>query len=398
MKREKLVLVSEHFEPSTGATGQLMTDLARGLHGQGWKIRVVTATPGKACGFNEVRLCVSRSRKYFDKSISRKAVKGIEFLICSFIWILLRTSKDEIVIIVSNPPFIGLLGIALLIIRRQPYVFIFQDLFPHSAILSGLLPSKGWLTFLWWSLMKEICQRSEAIVVLSEAMEARVRCDFKSELNLHVIPNWAVEQGLDIPRANNRFAIEHGFAERFTLQYSGNFGRMHELLTILEAARLMKDEEIQFLFIGAGEKLSEITSYLQNHKLNNLLHLPYQPRHRLKESLAACDMSAIGLVPGAEDTVAPCKFYGILASGRGVVLVARRKCDLAQLVIQEQCGIVVEPGEGQELADILCQLAKRPDIVKDFGDRGRDLYQRKFGFKRSLRAYSDLIESLGRKN
>ena len=35
----------------------------------------------------------------------------------------------------------------------------------------------------------------------------------------------------------------------------------------------------------------------------------------------------------------PCKFYGILASGRPVLLIARLNCDLAQLVIKENIGL-----------------------------------------------------------
>jgi glycosyltransferase involved in cell wall biosynthesis len=106
-------------------------------------------------------------------------------------------------------------------------------------------------------------------------------------------------------------------------------------------------------------------------------------------------MAAIGLMVGAEDTVAPCKFYGILASGRGLVLIARRSCDLAQLVLAEGCGIVVEPGEATELADRLQALAGDPASVMAMGQNSRRLYERQFGLERSLEHYDHLLQAVG---
>jgi glycosyltransferase involved in cell wall biosynthesis len=105
-------------------------------------------------------------------------------------------------------------------------------------------------------------------------------------------------------------------------------------------------------------------------------------------------MAAIGLIPGAEDTVAPCKFYGILASGRALVLIARRSCDLAQLVQREGCGIVVEPGEAAELAARLQELSEQPELVRTMGERSRALYDRQFGLERSVDRYAALLEQV----
>jgi glycosyltransferase involved in cell wall biosynthesis len=389
-----MLLISEHFAPSTGATAQLMTDLAWGLARRGWAITVLTATPGSPMPFPVVRLggAIKRSS---TKSVVQKALRGVRFLLGSLLWSLQHGRRGDVVLIVSNPPFIGLLGPWIQWLRGLPYVFVFQDLFPRSAVLSGVLPAAGPITVLWRGLMAEVCRRSSRTVVLSQAMEDRLRRDLGNDLPLSVIHNWAVERGLDIPRADNPFAMEHGFAHRFTLQYSGNFGRLHDLLTLLEAARVLEHDPVQFVFIGGGAKQCQIDAYASSFAMPHVLRLPYQPRERLPLSLAACDMAAIGLMVGAEDTVAPCKFYGILASGRGVVLIARRSCDLAQLVLAEGCGIVVEPGEATELADRLLALAGDPASVMAMGQNSRRLYERQFGLERSLEHYDHLLQGVG---
>jgi glycosyltransferase involved in cell wall biosynthesis len=228
-------------------------------------------------------------------------------------------------------------------------------------------------------------------VVLSDAMAERWRRELRRPLPLTVIHNWAVERASDIPKQVNPLAREWGVADAFTVQYSGNFGRLHELLTLLEAARLVQDVPIRFLFIGGGAKQAQITAYRDAFGLDRVLVKPYQPRELLPLSLGACDLAAIGLIPGAEDTVAPSKFYGILASGRGVLLVAQRGCDLAQLVLREGCGVVVEPGEVAELALELRSLAVHPARVAAMGEQARRLYQERFGLEKALAAYEALL-------
>ncbi len=390
--RRELLIVSEHFAPSTGATAQLITDLARGLVARGHRCRVLTATAGEAesDGLAVVRLGLRRGQG--SPGVLDKALRGLVFVVGGLGWCLLHGRRGQRVLIVSNPPFVGLLGPLLRRLRGMDYVFLFQDLFPRSAALTGVLPASGPITAAWRGLMGWVCRRSHATVVLSEAMAHRWRQDVRQPLPLRVIHNWAVERALDTPKALNPLARDWGVSDTFTVQYSGNFGRLHELLTLLEAARLLRGEAIRFLFIGEGAKQGQITAYREAFGLDHVIIKPHQPRERLHLSLGVCDLAAIGLIPGAEDTVAPSKFYGILASGRGVLLVAQRRCDLAQLVRKEGCGLVVEPGEVEELTHQLRQLAADPSLATAMGERARRLYDERFGLERSLAAYEALLQ------
>ena len=399
MSSKRLLLISEHFEPATGATAQLMGDLAQGLTSRYWNVTVLTSTPGRsetstASHLQVVRLGPLQRGKAKRAGVVQKSLGGVLFFWRSLLWVFFRGQRGDLVFIVSNPPFIGLMGPLLWRLRRLNYVFLFQDLFPRTAVISGVLPAAGPITGSWQWLMSTVCRQSAATIVLSDSMRQRLLRDCGQSLPLRVIHNWAVEQAKLTSRDQNPFAAKHGFQERFTLQYSGNYGRLHDLLTLLEAARILKPHPVQFVFIGGGVKQSQIDVYREAFALQNVLRLPYQPRATLADSLGACDLAAIGLVPGGEDTMAPCKFYGILASGRGVVLVARRTCDLAQIVLNEGIGVVVEPGESEALAEELLQLSKNPDRVQTMGDRARSLYATRFGRERSITAYAHLLEQL----
>jgi glycosyltransferase involved in cell wall biosynthesis len=214
-----------------------MSDLAHGLSQRGWAVTVLTATEGKPLPFPVKRLGGPMGAAA-GVSVVGKALRGLRFLAGTSLWCLRHGQRGDVVLIVSNPPFIGLLGPLLLRIRGMPYVFLFQDLFPRSAVLSA------------------------CTVVLSQAMDQRLRREFGYGLPLKVIHNWAVECADATPRQANRFAHDHGFADKFTLQYSGNFGRLHDLLTLLEAARLLQAEPVQFVFIGGGAKQRQIEAWV----------------------------------------------------------------------------------------------------------------------------------------
>ncbi|WP_222930436.1 MULTISPECIES: glycosyltransferase family 4 protein [unclassified Synechococcus] len=372
-----------------------MNDLASGLVKQNWRVVVLTATGGPENSTTEDLTVIRLSSSIqSNNGVIGKAMKGTYFLISSLIWCLKHGNRGDVVLIVSNPPFIGLLGTILRKLKNMPYVFLFQDLFPQTAVISGLLPSSGPVASSFQWLMNVICKQAAKTVVLSDSMQTQLVQNLGQAESVTVIHNWAVEKALPIPLAKNPFAIQHGFQDRFTVQYSGNFGRLHDLKTLLDAAVILHANPMQFIFIGGGAKQSQIDNYCKFHSLSNVIRLHYQPRSTLKYSLGACDLSVIGLIPGAENSMAPCKFYGILASGKGVLLIAKKNCDLAQLVLTAGIGLVVEPGESEALADKLLQLSKNPQQVQDMGKRARSLYEKRFGRERSTLSYSSLLKSV----
>ena len=390
-----MLLITEHFSPSHGATAQLMTDLATGLAARGQPVVVLTATaangdgdPPTVAGLRVLRLGLAPGE---TPRLLLKASRGLRFFGLALAWCCWHGRRGQRLLIASNPPFIGLLG-PLLQWRGLEYVFLCQDLFPRSAVLSGLLPARSPLTSCWSALIAWVCRRSRCTVVLSEAMAQALQQDCGPGLPLQVIHNWAVEQALPGERVHNSFARELGVEQLFTVQYSGNFGRLHDLHTLLQTAQLLRHEPLRFLFIGGGAKEAELRAFVHQHQLKNVIQLPYQPRAQLPITLGACDLSAIALRPGVEATVAPCKFYGILASARPVLLVANPRCDLAQLLLDEQCGLVVAPGEAGALAEQLSALQQDPERVAAMGLRARQLYDQRFGLERSLQAYEALLQ------
>ena len=391
MTPRRLILVSEHYEPSSGATAQLMRDLSYGLANNGWTVTVLTATATNSGGDASnpcyvVRLGEQQRAADANKTVAGKTLAGLRFALSCLLWCS-RQSGRRCDVIVSNPPFIGVIGpseMASAAFLRLPV----QDLFPRSAVLSGA-PRRGLTTQAWHGLMQLVCEHSAATVVLNQSMARRLAAETQKSL-----PLLSSTIG---PSNKDRIlapAINLLWSTTFRAVHNSVFRKLraaHDIETLITSASFLKyDPLIQFLFIGGGQKQHVI----EEAKLSNVLLLPYQPRQRLPETLAACDLACISLISGAEDTMAPCKLYGILASGRGLVLIAKPNCDLAQLVQQERIGIVVSPGDSKNLAQQLKALSDDPYEVAAMGQRAKRLYDERFGFERSLLQYDQLLRSI----
>ncbi|NJM21269.1 MAG: glycosyltransferase family 4 protein [Richelia sp. RM2_1_2] len=213
--------------------------------------------------------------------------------------------------------------------------------------------------------------------------------DIKNKIT--IIENWAIE---DIPNCNkqdNKFAQKHNLTEIFTVLYSGNMGRLHDIETIATAATILKDKPIKFVFIGDGAKTKILEQTIQTHQLENILLLPLQPREILPQSLTACDISLVSLIPGAESIVAPSKLNGMLAAGRGIIAITAPNSYIDKLLTKSGAGINTPPNKPQELADIILELSQQPEQVKIMGEKARQLYERQYRFERALKEYEQLL-------
>ena len=389
--RPSLFVVSEFFSPSTTATSQLVSDIVFSLRAESFNISVLTSSVGPPA--DNLRIIRFPFTTKSPNSVFSKAFRGARFFLSTLVYLFLHSTPNDHILLVSNPPFIVFLGPLLLFIRKTRFTFLYQDIFPLSAVYCGLLPSSGLAVAFWSRAIGFSIRLSHQTVVLSEEMSLRCIKEYGTSLPLTVIPNWAVEYGQPVPKASNDLLNHLDLVDNFVLQYSGNFGRMHDLLTILETAYILKDNSVAFLFIGNGQKIDQIFAYKNRLNLKNIYVLDYVPRNRLPVSLSACDFGLVSTLPGASDLVAPSKYYGIIASGKPVIYIGDDTSKIATEILSEQIGIVIPQGDAVLLASTILQLAQNPTLVMKMGNNASQLYQRKYTREKSLLQYKRLLKA-----
>jgi glycosyltransferase involved in cell wall biosynthesis len=195
---------------------------------------------------------------------------------------------------------------------------------------------------------------------------------------ISVIPSWAdPEQIQPRAKADNWFVQKHNLVNRFTVLYSGNQGRCHDLVTVMAAALLLRhDPDVVFVFIGKGPQHQRLQQLRHDWGLANCRFLPYQELTDLPYSLAAADLALVTLSIEAEGLVAPSKLYGHLAAGTPIAAITPSSSYLRELVEQEGCGRWFANGHADELATWIRQLKADPSRAAAYGQASRALLER----------------------
>lgn len=183
---------------------------------------------------------------------------------------------------------------------------------------------------------------------------------------------------------------------KFVVGYSGNLGRAHDYETVLRAAQQLRSEpDIIFLMIGAGRNFERLARAVRVSGLENVFRFqPYQQRDTLPASLGVPDVHWLSLKPELEGLIVPSKFYGIAAAGKPMIMIGDEQGEIARLIRQHRCGIVIAPGAGGVLAETLRRWSKEPEVIQDNGMRARQMLETKFSKRASLARWNQLLNQL----
>ncbi|WOD41097.1 glycosyltransferase family 4 protein [Nodosilinea sp. E11] len=396
--------MTQFFPPDYAPTGQLMAELAQSLSRQGMQVQVFAGQPGYAYDrpmapkyevVGDVTVRRTRTSRLWPQRIRGRAVGGLLYCVRSLVKLLSPARRGDLVLVTTEPPYLPVMAYLLHCLFKQPYLCVVYDIHPEVAVAlnmvahnHGLVRFWNWLNCLTW-------RHAEAIVVLSQTMRQRIvdRCPEAAD-RVSVIHNWAdPTQIVPRPKADNWFARRHGLDQVFTVLYSGNMGRCHDLDTILAAAQALRHEPVQFVFVGAGAKRHSCIAQAKALGLGNCMFLPYQSQGDLPYSLTACDLSLVSLVPGVEGLVAPSKLYSSLATGRPVAAICESHSYLRSLLAEGGFGRAFRNGDSAGLADFIRTLAANPTLAQQMGDQGRCYMQQKFTPEQGTRRYFEVVES-----
>ncbi len=292
----------------------------------------------------------------------KRIIHEFSFVVTASIAYLLAPRADRTVIVL--PPLALGSAIALLAkLKRSPTILHVQDLQPDAAVELGML-KPGLLTRLLYALERLNYRLADKVSTISEGMRRKILGKGVPLEKTILFRNWAND---DTVRPGDRMTplrAEWGLAEGdFVVLYSGNLGRKQGLDSLLDAAALLHDRpDVKIVIVGNGAEQPELVEKARGMNLANVAFHPLQPIERLSELLATADVSVIPQKRAVTDIVLPSKLCNILASGRPVVAAAPPTSDLAMILRDGDCGVLVEPEDGRQMAEGIRALA---------ADRGR---------------------------
>ena len=364
------------YWPDTGATGQLLAELAEDLVSiHGLEVTVVTGHPitGERLPAREVRNGVRIVRAagttFSQRRFAGRATNYLTYF-ASALWAALRLPRQDVTVALTDPPIIGLAALAAR--PRCGMVFLCQDIFPEVA---GLLQDFNSPTAnaVLEQLNRFLVRRASRIVALGDTMALRlVEGKGAPRSKITVIHNWADTTAIVPGDKHNPFATTNGLAGHFVVLHAGNIGHSQNLDVVIEAAaRLAARPEILLLFIGDGNRKAALQDAVRARSLENVRFLPFQPREHLRWTYAASDVCLVSLKPGLAGYIVPSKLYPILAAGRPYVAAVEASSEVAVLTAAHGAGVLTPPGDAAALASAIIALADDAPRRQAMGARAR---------------------------
>lgn len=402
----RIIFLNRFFYPDHSATSQILTDLAFHLAGCGIDVRIVTSQqryddPHAHLLETELigRVAIQRipTTRFGRSALIGRGLDYLSFYTAACRSALAWAKPGDVLVAKTDPP---LLSVAAMRAARRRGLYLvnwLQDLYPEVAAALDVPLVKGPLGRGFLQLRDASLRAAAVNVVVGERMAEIVRARGIAPERVRVIPNWCNDEEIQpIAGADNPLREEWGLRDRFVVGYSGNLGGGHEFETVLAAAeRLRNEHRFCFLFIGGGNKFAELACAVHKRGLDHLFRfLRYQERRVLRHSLGVPDVHLISLRPELEGLIVPSKLYGIAAAGRPIIAVTAREGEVARIVRRHNCGIVVEPGEGELLADTLSGLRADPGRLAEMGRRARAMLDARFTRHDAFQRWRSLIEEL----
>jgi len=405
-KNPELLLLCQLFYPELISTGQTLTELCEELTARGMRIEVVCGPPTimdrnskipRHIDHRGIRITRVWGTRFPKLNLPGRIINQITFAVSVFFYLLFDRSKRPVMVL-TNPPFLAVSCALLRTLRiGNPYIYLIFDVYPDTAVHLGLLKKRGLLTRIWNRTNAFVFKHSAAIIVIGRCMRdviaAKIKSHERNGEKIHNIHVWSDDRLILSARGKpNPFLEKWNLKDKFVVGYFGNMGRFHDLETIMEAAKILKEQEnIVFLFVGEGQKKQYAMDFTAKWHLTNCRFHTYVDRENLGFSLSTANLSLVSLSAGQEGLSVPSKTFASMAAGVPIIAIMSPKSEIARIVVENECGLVVELDDPEKLANTILSLYHNRKKLKIMGDKARRAIDTKYNLRSAAQAYYELI-------
>lgn len=255
--------------------------------------------------------------------------------------IMLQT--PDIIIITTPSIFVGISAIILSKIKRVSFILEVRDLWPESAVATGVLNNKILLNILYWIEYK-LYKLSKKIVVLTPAFKDNIEMRFPEFIGkIEIITNGADFNIMNSAIQRKEIRKQYKWGNKKVFAYFGAHGLANDLMQVVEVARKMQhDTNILFVLIGDGMQKTLLQKKVEEYKLNNLQFIDSVPKKEVVNYINAADICmAILKKTDTFKTVYPNKVFDYMSCKKPVFVTIDGITK--KLIEDASCGLYAEP-------------------------------------------------------
>lgn len=373
-----ILFLTDNFPPETNAPASRTFEHAREWVAAGHQVTIITCAPNFPAGkvFDGYRnklwqsedragIRVIRVWSYMtsNEGFALRILDFISFMITSFCAAFFVRKPD--VVIGTSPQFFTCVAAwAMAAVRRKPFVFELRDIWPESIrAVSEVKDSR----------LLDMLERVELFLYRRATMVIAVTHAFKRNLisrgiegnKIHVVTN-GVDSLQFAPMPKDPALLDElQLNGTFVAGYIGTIGMAHALETLVEAALLLEEDpnpevrDIRLIILGDGATRAALIERAK--ELKNILFLDRVSRDLVARYWSILDVGIIHLKKDPLfETVIPSKMFECM--GMGIPILHGVEGESAAILDQTGAGVRFESENARQLADLMIQLKKNPEL------------------------------------
>lgn len=408
----KILLLPAYFYPEQAASSYLGDNIRQAMCEAGCALELYAPMPTRGISkevreeykkrkvehWHDGKLEIHRFSMYGEgKNPILRALRYV-FCWCAQFWKGLRAKDIDLIYLASTPPIQGVLGGLLKKIKKVPFVYNLQDIFPDSLAGTGLA-KKGGLLWKIGRVIEDFTYRNaDKIIVISEDFKRNIMAKGVPEEKIVVVYNWVDEEAVKhVPREENKLFDAYGLdRSKFYITYSGNIGLTQNMDMLLEVAKELETEEpdIQFVLIGEGAYKKRVQEIIAEKSIGNVTLLPFQPYEDISHVFSLGDAGLVISKPGVGENSVPSKTWSILSASRPV-LANFDENELKSIVNDNQCGIFTKAGDKEAFKQAILDLYHDRARCEQLGRNGREFILKNLTRAVGTQKYVDVIKGFG---
>jgi colanic acid biosynthesis glycosyl transferase WcaI len=278
--------------------------------------------------------------------------------------------RFDVVLAMTDPPFEGIVGAIVAMLKGEPYVYNIRDMYPDMAV-GGAIVEPGLLARIWERVHRWALRRATRVIVLGEDMRARIISKGVNPAAIEIVRDGAdiVSEDAPQPAVDGEIIRTIRGDYKFVLLHAGNLGFYGAWETLITAVRNVEADGVGLVFVGEGAQRAHVGALAREAK--NVRFLPFFPADKIPSVLAAPDAHVITVKRGLEGVVVPSKMYGILAAGKPMLAVAPDETDAVSLGAKFGFAISADPDDPDKIASAIRSLVMDNEKVQIMGRAAR---------------------------
>lgn len=382
----RILIISQYFWPENFK----INDICLGLKEKGHEVTVLTGTPNypKGIFFDGFSFWKNNDSEWDGIKIYRSKLipRGnnplqlmLNYLSFPFFaslkCLFIKEKFDKILVYEPSPVTVGIPAIVFGKIKKIPYFFWAQDLWPESLAAAGGVNNKLVLRFFDW-ITKQIYNKSEKVLVQSEGFKDYILNQGIDDDKIIFYPN--TTETFYKPVAKDK-RYEDLLPQGFKVMFAGNLGEAQSLNTLIEAAKIVHNNgvDVKWVFLGDGRMRENLALEIKNSGLESQVFLlGAYPSKDMPYFFSCADALIVSLKDESIFSLTiPSKVQSYMACEKPIL--ASLNGEGARIVSVSQCGFVSPAEDVKTLAENVLNLYDLPKEEREIMGKNAGKYFRK---------------------